>query len=266
MPSKDETNNREDGAVLLEENGPVAVITLSRPEALNALTWVMYQQMESHLEYLLHNEVNRVVIIRGEGNAFAAGTDISQFQGFTASDGLIYEQKMETIIEKLYHFPRPVIAAIHGYAVGAGIILSSACDLRFATPASRFGAPIARTLGNALSLKNYQHLERSFGVMKAKEMLFTARLLTADEALQSGFLTAIIEKERLFTHANTIAQQISTLAPLTIWATKQAHQRLREAETMIPFDDVLARIYESQDFAEGVKAYVEKRKPQWQGR
>jgi enoyl-CoA hydratase/carnithine racemase len=264
--STNETTNREEGAVRLERNGAVATIILARQQALNALTWAMYEQMEAHLDALATDEAIRVVIMRGEGKAFAAGTDIAQFQGFTGEDGKVYEHKMETIIEKLHNFPWPVIAAIHGYAVGAGIILASACDLRYASPSSRFGAPIARTLGNALSLKNYQHLVEGFGAMRAKEMLFTARLLPAEEALQSGFLTAIVEEEHLLAHVNEIAQQITTLAPLTIWATKETHRRIYASESDVPFDDVLARIYASHDFAEGVQAYVEKRKPEWQGR
>ncbi|HWS84016.1 MAG TPA: enoyl-CoA hydratase [Ktedonobacteraceae bacterium] len=258
--------SQEEGVVLLEHTGAVAIITLSRPHVLNALTWVMYQQMEAHLESLAADEEIRVIIMRGDGNAFAAGTDISQFRGFTGADGAAYEQKMEAITEKVYNFPKPVIAAIHGYAVGAGIVLSSVCDLRYATPTSRFGAPVARTLGNGLSLKNYQHLADSFGTMHAKEMLFTARLLSAEEALQCGFLTAIVEEERIFAHVLEIAQQMCTLAPLTLWATKEAQRRIEAAQNDILFDDVLERIYKSHDFAEGVRAYVEKRKPQWQGR
>jgi enoyl-CoA hydratase len=256
--------NREEGTVFLEQRGPVAVLTLSRPAALNALTWSMYQQMETHLEFLANDSATRVVILRGDGKAFAAGTDIQQFRGFTGADGVAYEHKMETIVERLYTLPKPVIAAVHGYAVGAGLVLSVACDLRYATPAARFGAPIARTLGNCLSLNNYQHLTQAFGAMRAKEMLFTARLLSAADALQCGFLTALVEEERLFTHVLEVAQQISALAPLTIWATKEAHRRLSVAET-IPYDDVLARVYGSHDFAEGVQAYLEKRKPVWSG-
>ena len=224
----------------------------------------MYQQMEAHLALLASDPVIRAVIIRGDGNAFAAGTDIQQFRGFTGTDGVAYEHKMEAIVEQLYTLPKPVIAAVHGYAVGAGLVLAVACDLRYATPTARFGAPIARTLGNCLSLKNYQHLTQAFGAMRAKEMLFTARLLSATEALQSGFLTAIVEEERIFTHVLEVAQQISALAPLTLWATKEAQRRLSAANT-IPFDDVLARVYGSHDFAEGVRAYIEKRKPVWSG-
>ena len=101
--------------------------------------------------------------------------------------------------------------------------------------------------------------------MSTKEMLFTGRLLTAVEAIQSGFLTAIVDEERLITHVIETAQQISSLAPLTIWAGKEAQRRLNAATDAIDFDDVVARIYSSSDFAEGVQAYLEKRKPNWRG-
>jgi enoyl-CoA hydratase/carnithine racemase len=265
MSTQEDSNTHEEGIVLLERAERVATITLSRPSALNALTWAMYQQLEAHLEALAQDETIRVIIIRGAGKAFASGTDISQFQNFNGLAGVQYEQRMETIIEKLYHLPKPTIAAIHGYAVGAGIVLSSVCDLRYATQSSRFGAPMARTLGNALSLKNYQHIAEAFGPMRTREMLLTARLLSAEEALQCGFLTAILDEEQVFAHVFEIARQISLLAPLTIWAAKEADRRAYAAEEDIAFNDVLERVYNSQDFAEGVQAHREKRKPQWKG-
>jgi enoyl-CoA hydratase/carnithine racemase len=266
MAVRDDTAGREEGMVLLERTGTIAQITLSRPSSLNALTWAMYEQIEMHLKSIASDDTIRVVVMRGAGKAFAAGTDITQFQGYSGQDGIVYERKMETIIEGLYNFTKPTIAAVHGYAVGAGIVLSSVCDLRFATHAARFGAPIARTLGNCLSIKNYQHLVEAFGDMRAKEMLITGRLLSAEEALHCGFLTAIIEEERLYAHVMEVAQQISTLAPLTIWATKEAHRRLHTQSNSVPFDDVIARVYGSHDFAEGVQAHLGKRKPQWRGR
>jgi enoyl-CoA hydratase/carnithine racemase len=266
MPIKDDANNREEGAVLLERTGTVAIMTLSRPGALNALTRVMYEQMGTYLENLATDDAVRVLILRGAGKAFASGTDIAEFRGYTSTNGAIYERKVAAIVEGLYTFPKPVIAAVHGYAIGAGIILSAVCDLRYATPTAQFGTPIARTLGNSLSIKNYRHLIEAFGAMRVKEMLFTGRLLSAQDALHCGFLTAIVEEERLYAHVLEVAQHISNQAPLTIWATKEAHRRLSAAMEDIHFDDVMVRIYNSYDFAEGVQSYLEKRKPRWQGR
>lgn len=266
MSTETSADQHDEGAILLEQKGPVAIITLSRPAALNALTWTMYQQLKTHLERLAGDDTTRAVILCGEGKAFAAGTDIQQFQGFTGEQGIAYERKLEAIIEGLYSFPKPTIAAIHGYAVGGGLVVASVCDLRYATPSSRFGVPIARTLGNCLSHKNYQHLVDAFGAMRTKEMLFTGRLLKTPDALQCGFLTETTEEEQLMPRVIEIAQQISALAPLTIWATKEAQRRLNSVRgDEIDFDDVVARIYGSADFAEGVRAYVEKRKPDWRG-
>ncbi len=265
MSTGNAAHQHDEGAVLLEQKGPIAMITLSRPAALNALTWTMYQQMEAHLEHVAADDTTHAIIIHGEGKAFAAGTDIQQFQGFTGADGVAYERTMEAIVERLYTITKPTIAAIHGYAVGAGLVIASVCDLRYATPASRFGVPIARTLGNCITLKNYQHLVDSFGAMRTREMLFTGRLLTATDALQCGFLTAIADEEKLIAHVTGVAQQISSLAPLTIWSVKEAQKRLNAAEEAIDFDDVVARVYNSFDFAEGVQAYLEKRKPHWRG-
>src|SRR5436305_11244502 len=116
------------------------------------MTWTRYQQLEAHLVSLAAGDTTRAIIIQGEGKAFAAGTDIQQFQGFTGEDGVAYEHTMEAIVEQLYTITKPTIAAIHGYAVGAGLVIASVCDLRFATPASRFGVPIARTIGNCITL------------------------------------------------------------------------------------------------------------------
>ena len=270
MPTGDSAANHKQGTILIERTGPVAVITLSRPAALNALTWSMYKQLDAHLVQLAADDTIRAIIMRGDGpRAFAAGTDIQQFQGFSGADGIAYEQRMDTFTDRLYSIPKPLIAAVHGIAVGAGLIIATACDLRYATPSARFGAPMARTLGNCLSLKNYRRLVQAFGSMRTKELLFTARLLSADEALQSGFLTAIIDETHFFTQVLEVAQQISDLAPLTIWATKEALRRLNTAEddrlANTSFDDVLARVYSSHDFAEGVRAYIEKRRPVWRG-
>ena len=265
MSTGNAAQQHDEGAVLLEQKGPIAILTISRLAALNALTWSMYQQMEAHLEQLAADDTTRVIIIQGEGKTFAVGTDIQQFQGFTGEDGVAYEHTMEAIVERLYTITKPTIAAIHGYAVGAGLVIASVCDLRYATLASRFGAPIARTLGNCISLKNYRHLVNSFGAMRTKEMLFTAHLLTATDALQCGFLTAIADEDQLMTLVTEVAQQISSLAPLTLWSVKEAQRRLNAAEAAIDYNDVVARVYGSSDFAEGVRAYLEKRKPHWRG-
>jgi enoyl-CoA hydratase/carnithine racemase len=256
--------------VLLERQGAVAALTLSRPAALNALTWHMYEQLDTHLAELAGDPTVRAVVLRGDGGrAFAAGTDIAQFQAFTAEDGLAYERQVDAILARLDALPQPLLAAIQGYAVGGGMIIACACDLRYATPESRVGVPIARTLGNCLSLKNYQRLVRALGPMRAKELLFTGRLLSAEEAHAAGFVTGIVDGAELDAHVLDIAQRIAANAPLTIWAAREAERRARASEDArldtIAFEDVVARVYGSRDFHEGVRAHLEKRPPHWRG-
>lgn len=271
MSTTDAPSGQDDGRVLIERTGAVATLTLDRPSALNAMTWTMYEQLEGHARALAADQEIRAVVLRGQGvRAFAAGTDIRQFATFSGADGLAYEQRIDRIMDLLTGLPQPLIAAVQGYAVGGGLALVAACDLRYASADARLGIPVARTLGNCLSLRNYQRLGQALGAMRAKEMLFTGRLLSAGEALGAGFLTAIVDDGDVFAHAQEVAAQISQNAPLTLWATKEAYRRIgaatNDALAQVQFDDVVARVYDSADFHEGVRAHGEKRKPNWQGR
>jgi enoyl-CoA hydratase/carnithine racemase len=263
-------NTIEVGRVILDRFGAVAQLTLSRPSALNAMTWAMYQQLEEYLTVLAEDKTIRVLVIRGDGEkALAAGTDISQFKGFTGQDGINYERRIDRIINKLAEFPKPTIAAVHGYAIGGGMIIATACDLRYATPKARFGAPMSRTLGNCLSMDNYNRIMKELGAMRTKELLYTARLVSAEETLSIGFITAIYEEEGFFENVLKVAIQISENAPLTVDATKEALCRINKyngfTNSEHAFDDIISKVYGSKDFAEGVAAYIDKRSPVWQG-
>jgi enoyl-CoA hydratase/carnithine racemase len=264
---------RDEGVVTLERTGAVALLTLARPAALNAITWTMYEQLVAHLDALAGDSGVHAIVLRGSGTkAFASGTDISQFQTFTGADGVAYERRVDAIMGRLTSMPQPLIAAIHGYAVGGGMAIAMTCDLRYATAGSRFGIPVARTLGNCLSLGNYRRLAEAIGAMRAKELLFTGRLLSAEEALRDGFLTAILDDAEFFERVRAIAGEIAANAPLTIWATKQAFARTavtietdQSDQSAGAFDDVIERVYGSADFHEGVRAHLEKRRPVWRG-
>lgn len=273
MATSDEAANRRDadaGEVRLERDGAVATLTLARPRALNAITWTMYEQLDAHVRALAADATVRVVVLRGHGGrAFASGTDIRQFEGFTGADGVAYERRLDAAMERVAALPMPIIAAIQGYAVGGGLLLAAACDLRYATPGSRLGAPMSRTLGNCLSMANYRRLVGAVGAMRVKEMLFTGRLLTAEEGLRVGFLTAVLEGEDFDGQVANIARELAERAPLTLRATKEALRRLESAgaagEAPAPLDDVVAWVYGSADFREGVQAHIEKRRPVWRG-
>ena len=178
-------------------------------------------------------------------------------------DPLTYTDPLRRLVRTIETYPHAVIAMIEGSVWGGACELVMSCDLIVAASDATFAITPAK-LGVPYDLAGTLNFLKGANVHLLKEMLFTARLLSATDALQCGFLTAIVEEEQLFAHVLEVAQQISTLAPLTIWATKEAHRRLNVTDT-IPYDDVLARVYGSHDFAEGVQAYLEKRKPVWNG-
>ena len=254
--------------LLLERNGSLAIVTFNRPEARNAITWAMYAGLVEACEQVDQDETIRAVIFLGAGGkAFVAGTDISQFQNFrTEEDALEYERRLDEVVGRLEQVTKPTIAAITGPAAGAGAVIALACDLRYCTPESQIGVPIARTLGNCLSIANYARLLDMVGPARTKELLFRARLLPANDAHQLGLINEIVPADRLSDHVFSIAQEIATHAPITLRVTKEAIRRLQVHRRAVDGDDLTVMAYMSEDFREGVTAFVEKRKPVFRGR
>jgi Enoyl-CoA hydratase/carnithine racemase len=255
--------------VQFTSEGPIAFLTFNRPEAKNAMTWPMYDALVDACQQVDADEQIRVLVLRGAGDAFVAGTDISQFTSFTTGDdGIAYERRMEQIIQRLERVAVPTIAQVHGVAAGGGCLLALACDLRVCSQAARFGVPIARTLGNCLSAANCARLVDLIGPARTKELLFTGRLLDAAEAASLGLVTRLVEPQALDGAVRELARTIAGNAPLTIRATKEAVRRLalgRRFEERLA-DDLTALCYGSHDFREGVSAFLEKRAPAFTGR
>lgn len=247
--------------------GRIAWLTFNRPQARNALTWSMYARLHELLDEVSRDPTVRCLVLTGAGGAFVAGTDISQFRAFeTEQQALDYEERGDRLYTALEQVPCPVIAAIAGPCTGAGFGLAGVSDLRLGAPTARMGVPIARTLGNTLSQANFARFATLMGIAKLKEMIFTARLYNAQEALAIGLLNEVVESEdALLPRAEELASQLAEHAPLTLWATKESLRRYMRGLRPEGGQDIVTRVYMSRDFKEGVEAFLAKRKPQWRG-
>tara|TARA_B110000503_G_C7026838_1_gene362238 strand:- start:18 stop:788 length:771 start_codon:yes stop_codon:yes gene_type:complete len=252
------------GIVSLSIKGSIASVLFDRPQARNAMTWTMYEQLVDICTQLKSNSSIRAVTFRGVGGqAFVAGTDIEQFKTFqSGDDGVAYEQRIEHCIDKILDLPMPTVALVEGWAVGGGLVIATACDFRLATPSSKFGAPVAKTLGNCLSMRNLARLRQSFGAEKVKRMLMLAELISAEEAFACEYLHEITDD--LEESLQILVSKLVSLAPLTQGASKEGLRRLTEFD-LPNGDDLVKRCFGSNDFHEGVSSFVDKRPPSWNG-
>jgi enoyl-CoA hydratase len=246
-----------------------AFVTFNRPAARNAFTYDMYEALAAACAKVDADSAVKTMILAGAGDkAFAAGTDIAQFEQIAGADDVIaYEARIERVLQALERCRVPTIAAIAGACTGGGAMIAACCDLRIATADAVFGFPIARTLGNALSLANHARLVALLGAARLKDLVFRARLVGAQEAHAIGLLSEIVaDKSHLMDRARALAGEVGAHAPLTLKATKESLLRLRSA--ILPEDphDLVLMCYLSADFREGMAAFLEKRKPDWQGR
>ncbi|MGH3628051.1 MAG: enoyl-CoA hydratase, partial [Sciscionella sp.] len=180
--------------LIFERRGGIGAITFNRPAARNAMTWGMYESLYEACEQVDGDERVRVVVLRGAGGkAFVAGTDIRQFAEFEdGADGVAYEARIDKVVRRLEAVRIPTIALIDGYAVGGGLSLAAACDLRICTPDARFGLPIARTLGNCVSVRTCARLVSLIGAARTLQLVYTAALLSVQEAREAGLVTEVV--------------------------------------------------------------------------
>lgn len=269
------------GEVRLERAGPVARLTFRRPSARNAMTMAMYEQLDAHLTRLTaaarqpgagnppddDEPPLRAVVLRGAGGYFVAGTDIAHFTGFGgADDGVAYERAMEDVVSRLESLPVPTLAVVEGGAVGGGLILAAACDLRICDEDARFGMPIARTVGHCLSLANLARLRAHFGIGRTQAMLLLASFVDAGEARACGFVQEIVPAGEMDARVDALCARMVEHAPLTLRVTKEAMRRISTDGPGADDEDLLRIAYGSRDFHEGVRAFLDKSRAEWEGR
>jgi enoyl-CoA hydratase/carnithine racemase len=255
---------------LFDVDGPLAFFTINRPDARNAMTWDMYDALVRACDEVNARDDLRVFVIRAAGDrAFIAGTDISQFTVFDSPEAaLAYERRLDGVIDRVERVRIPTIAQVQGVAAGGGCAIALACDMRVCTEDARFGIPIARTLGNCLSAANYARLLDLLGPARTKELLFTGRLIDVAEAESLGLVTRMATSTDIDGVVRRLAADIAAHAPLTIRATKEAVRRIQEHRRIPPAldDDLITLCYTSDDFKEGVAAFLARRPPQFRGR
>ncbi|WP_042475700.1 enoyl-CoA hydratase/isomerase family protein [Bacillus ndiopicus] len=250
----------EDAKIIYQETAGLAIITIHRPQAKNALTAKMWQELASLTSQTLQNPKNKVLILRGAGENFSAGSDIKEFHTMSLEQAEQAFVEMERTISTVENLPLPVIGVINGPAMGAGLELALACDIRIGSDKAKLGIPVGK-LGITLNNRFAKRLVDLVGPSATKDFVFTGRTYKAEEAFNAGLLNYLVAEKDLTKFMIRIGKLVAGMSPDSLLAVKQSVQQCIDSTPALwqgstPF-------VSQYDFAEGVRAFVEKRQPQF---
>ena len=249
--------------ILLEKKGPVAIATVNRPRALNALNSEVLTDLDALIDAVEADETIRVLILTGSGEkAFVAGADIAEMARLSKAEAEAFGKHGNDVFRRLEQLAIPVIAAVNGYALGGGCELSMACDIRLCAETAVFGQP-ETGLGITPGFGGTQRLARLVGAGMAKQLIFSARNIKADEALRIGLVNAVYPPEELMPAAEKLAETIAKNAPIAVRASKKAINDGLEVpmdEAIVIEEKLFGGCFETYDQQEGMGAFLEKRR------
>ncbi|MBR6972314.1 MAG: short-chain-enoyl-CoA hydratase [Bacteroidales bacterium] len=254
--------------LIIQREGNIRIVKINNPQSMNALNSEVLSELDQAFYEIGNDPQTNVVILTGEGRAFVAGADISQMSTMNAAQGKDFGVQGSKVFRKIELLPKPVIAAINGFALGGGCELALACDIRIASAKAKIGQPEVG-LGITPGFSGTQRLPRIVGEGRAKELIYTAKAITADEAFRIGLVNKVVEPEQLMDEAMALAKTIAKNAPIAVRFSKEAVNRgmQTDIDTAIAIEnDLFALCFSTEDQKEGMKAFFEKRPAEWKNK
>lgn len=254
--------------IIIQKENHIATVTINEPDKLNALNTQILSELDSAFDLLAADTDIRVIIITGADRSFVAGANIREMAGMNYEEAKVFGAKGSAIFRKIETCPKPVIAAVNGFALGGGCELALACDIRIASEKAKFGQPEVG-LGITPGFSGTQRLARLVGFAKAKELIFTGKVITATEALETGLANQVVAPESLMDEVKAMAEAIAKQAPIAVQKSKEAINNGWD----LPIDEgidleveLFARCFETEDQKNGMNAFLKKEKTEFKGK